>query len=162
MWCNCKYSWISWFLMQQCSWHGLYLGSQRGLMWRDAIRFLKLQTEAMQGRKLDHLKVKSLQQRIHLCILIYWASSMPHLSFVLLQYDLLRLIFRTRAGEQRTKETRRHKQWIEKSCRTLETASSDRLMQTVGEIRLTGLTGHRWKKLGWGNKSEKWETRQTR
>lgn len=39
-------------------------------MWSDAIRFLKLQTEAMQTRKLDHLEVKSLQQMIHLCILI--------------------------------------------------------------------------------------------
>lgn len=135
--------------MQQCSRHDLYLGSQRGLMWSDAIRFLKLQTGAMQGRKLDHLKV------------IYWSSSKPHFSSVLLQWPL-RQIFRTQAGEQRTKETRTHKQWNEKSRRTLETASSDKLIQTVGEIRLTGLTGHRWKKLGWGNKSEKWETRQAR
>lgn len=128
--------------MQQCSWHGLYLGLQRGLMWSDAIRFLKLQTEAMQGRKLDHLKV------------IYWSSSKPHFSSVLLQWPL-RQIFRKQAGEKRTKETRTHKQWNEKSRRTLETASSDKLMQTVGEIRLTGLTGHRWKKIRVGQQIRK-------
>lgn len=136
--------------MQQCSRHDLYLGSQRGLMWSDAIRFLKLQTEAMQGRKLDHLEVKSLQQMIHLCILIYLQQA----SFLLCPPSVTTEMDFQDSG-RRTKETRTHKQWNEKSRRTLEAASSDKLMQIVGEIRLTGLTGHRWKQIRVGQQIRK-------